>query len=133
MGASGALGGELDDEAIEIAGLVGGKFVFVLEQGPAQAFERRIGPLLGAPHLVHGLARMGDHMELVEGNRGLWQMVGDAFDEKAGDMSMQAAAMLSGAPLWARKCWTKPAMLSAPRPLLTNTTLRASASATSVR
>src|SRR6516225_9503896 len=73
-GAGGAFGGELDDEAIEVAGLVGGEFVFVLEQGPAQTFERRIGSLLGTPHLVYGLARMSDHLE--------------AFDE--GDMSMQA-------------------------------------------
>jgi hypothetical protein len=58
---------------------------------------------------------MSDHMELVEGNRGLWQWSVTPL-MKAGDMPMQAAAMLS-----------------APRPLLTNTTLRASASATSVR
>ena len=58
---------------------------------PAQAFERRISPLLGAPHLFHGLVRMGDHMELVEGNRGRWQVVGGAFDE--GRMSIQAAAL----------------------------------------
>src|SRR5436190_9354411 len=30
-GASSALGGELDNEAIEVAGLVGGEFAFVLE------------------------------------------------------------------------------------------------------
>jgi hypothetical protein len=41
----------------------------------------RIGSLLGAPHLVHGLARMSDHMDLVEVNCSLWQVVGDAFDE----------------------------------------------------
>ena len=52
-----------------------------LSKGPAQTFERRIGSLLGAAHLVYGLARMSDHMELVEGNLGLWQVVGDAFDE----------------------------------------------------
>jgi hypothetical protein len=71
-GAGGAFGGELDEEAIEFAGLVGGEFAFILEQGPAQTFERRIGSLLGAPHLVYGLARMSDHMELIEGNLGLW-------------------------------------------------------------
>ena len=61
--------------------MFGGEFAFVLEQGPAQTFERWIGLLLDAPHLVHGLARMSDHMELVEGDRGLWQMISDAFDE----------------------------------------------------
>ena len=30
-GAGGAFGGELDDEAIEVAGLVGGEFAFILE------------------------------------------------------------------------------------------------------
>src|SRR4051812_20448282 len=97
-GASSAFGGELDNEAIEVAGLVGGEFAFVLEQGPAQTFERRVGSLLGAPHLVYGLARMSDHMELVEGNLGLWQVSVTPL-MKAGDMSIQAAAMLSGTPL----------------------------------
>ena len=62
-GAGGALGGELDDEAIKVTGLVGGEFAFVLEQGPAQAFERRIGPLpashprLGSHERPHGICR----------------------------------------------------------------------------
>jgi hypothetical protein len=35
-GAGCTLGGEVDDETIEVADLVGGEFAFVLEQGPAQ-------------------------------------------------------------------------------------------------
>jgi hypothetical protein len=131
-GAGGALGGELDDEAIEVAGLVGGEFAFVLEQGPAQTFERWIGPLLDAPHLVHGLARMSDHMELVEGDRGLGQMVSDAFDEGwrhvdagRGDVVRRAVA---GAQML-----DKAGDVVGAAAFADETTLRASASATSVR
>src|SRR6516164_9435207 len=48
---------------------------------------------------------------------------------KAGDMSMLTEAMFSGSALWVRRCSAKPAMVSASRPSVTNTTLRASASA----
>jgi hypothetical protein len=76
-----AFGGELCDELVEVRCLLVGEFTSVLEQRPAQPFERRIGLLLQAPHLVHGLAGVSDDMELVEGDPGVRQIVGHSFDE----------------------------------------------------
>lgn len=79
--ARGALGGELRDQLVEVGRLVAGELAAVLEQRPTQPFERGIGPLLPAPHLVYSLAGVSDDMELVEGDPGVGQLVGDAFDE----------------------------------------------------
>ena len=51
---------ELRDELAEVGCLLVGELTSVLEQRPAQPFERGIGLLLQAPHLVYGLASGSD-------------------------------------------------------------------------
>jgi hypothetical protein len=76
----GARGGDLRDQHVELGGLFVGQLASVLEQRPAQTFERRICLLLQAPHLAHGIAGVSE-MELVEGDPGVGEIFGDTFDE----------------------------------------------------
>jgi hypothetical protein len=71
----------LRDQLIEVGDLVVGELTAVLEQRPAQPFERGIGPLLRAPRFVYSLTGVSDDMELIEGDPGVVEFVGDAFDE----------------------------------------------------
>ena len=76
-----AFGGGLGDQGVEVGSAFVGQAGTVLEQGPAQPFEARVGALFEASHLVDSGRRMGDDVELVEGNSGVGQVLGDALDE----------------------------------------------------
>src|SRR6266852_2939966 len=138
-GARGAFARCLGDQGVEIGPAFGGQAATILEQCPAQSLEAWIGPLFETPGLIDGGGRMGDDVELVEGDAGVGQMLGDApglrrgrLLMKAVDMSMLTERICSGAPLCSGKCSAKRAMVLASFPSVTNTTLRASVSAAMV-
>jgi hypothetical protein len=69
-----ALGSEVRDQPVKVSSLLVRKLASVLEQRPAQPFERGIGLLLQAPHLVNGLAGVSNDVEFVEGDPGIRQL-----------------------------------------------------------
>jgi hypothetical protein len=93
-GAGGALAGGLGDQGIKVGPAGGGQVVAVFEQGPAQPLEARIGPLFETPGAVEGGGGMGEDVKLVEGDTGVWQVVGDTFDEGVGHVDADRADLL---------------------------------------
>src|SRR5512145_1720267 len=65
----------------ELSGLAGGEMRLVLEPEIAGALELGALLALGAAHLVEGVVDELDGVELVEGDLGLGEVVGDALDE----------------------------------------------------
>ena len=98
-----------------------------------------VGLLLDAARLIEGVARVGDDVELVEGDLGVRQVLGDPFDEggrpfgklrtrpfgklrtrpfgklRTG-MSIDTDSMASGSPRWARKSSASRSMVAASLP-----------------
>src|SRR5215471_8003690 len=87
-GAGGAFAGGLGDQGIKVSAAGSGQAVAVLEQRPAQPLEARIGSLFEPPGPVEGGGGMGDDVELVEGDAGVWQVATPLM--KALDMSSTA-------------------------------------------
>lgn len=77
-GACGALRGSLGNQRIQITALCGTQAVSILEQRPAQPLEIGIGALLLPTDPVERSGGLGDHVELVEGDAGFGQVLGDA-------------------------------------------------------
>ena len=61
--------------------VVGGGERAKVQEARAVVLKGRQAGVFALADLIQGLLQMAHHMELVEGNRGLWQVVGDAFDE----------------------------------------------------
>src|SRR5262249_8634830 len=93
-GAGGAFAGGLGDQGIKVGPACSGQSVGVLKQGPAQSLEAGIGALFETPGLVEGGGSMGDDVEFVEGDAGVWQMLRDTFDEGVGHGDADCADLL---------------------------------------
>ena len=93
-GARGAFACCLGDQGVEIGPAFGGQAVTILEQCPAQSLEAGVGALFEAPGLIDGGGRVGDDVELVEGDAGVGQMLADALDEGGRHVDAHRADLL---------------------------------------
>lgn len=76
-----ALRGEPGAQGVDLAASGAGEAGVIAQQRPTQSLEAGRRLLLDTPGLVQGLGGVGDHMELVEGDAGLGQILGATFDE----------------------------------------------------
>lgn len=75
-GACRAFGGQMDQQGIQISSAGVADTTGILQQRPAQPLECRVSLLLGAAGQIQRVRGMGDDVELVEGDRGVWQVLG---------------------------------------------------------
>ena len=80
-GTGGAYRGQPGDERVQIGAGSEREARAILQERPAQALERGVALLLDAPGAIHGVVGAPDDMKLVEGDPGVGQMLGTAFDE----------------------------------------------------
>jgi hypothetical protein len=93
----GSLGGEVSPQHVQIRTLACGQLALVLEQGPTQPLQRRIGLLFSPTHHVHGRRRVCDHVKFVEGDPRLRQSLRDSLDKGRRHVGL-AAAICSTSP-----------------------------------
>lgn len=93
-GTGGAGRGDMSHEGVQLGALFGVEAVAVLEQHPAHPLEGRVPLLLLATGLIDRGRGMGNDVELVEGDLGVREVLGDALDVRRGHVDAHRAHRL---------------------------------------
>ena len=75
------MAGQVRQQCIQLAALRAAELAAVFQQRPAQPLEARIEFLLPAAHLVDRRRGMRDHMELIESDLRVGEVLRNATDE----------------------------------------------------
>lgn len=107
-GPGGAFRCEARHQGVQVRTLGGRQLASILEQGPAQPLQRRIGLPLGPAHLVHRRRGVSEDVNLVERDASLGQGIGDPLNEggrhcDVGRRDLASIAPMSGHVLGERR------------------------------